>query len=174
MGPGWQQAAGRPVCSPGQAPGPRPSRSGTRRCSTLQMVQQARWDPGCSATLGPLSCLVCPEGPDQRCLRKTDWPGSLLTLLPYRAAPGRHCGCTLGVLLCLLQFLSRVPPVPTPSHVMDSRCGAEVYSGGDCPLCGTLALTIVVGIHPGILHSFLAQLNPHNSLYLLNQGEGTG
>lgn len=74
-------------------------------------TKQACWGPGCSATLGPLSCLVCPEAPNQKCLRKTHWPGILLTLLPYRSP--RHCGCTLGVLLCLLQFLSHVPTPPT-------------------------------------------------------------
>lgn len=85
VGPGWQQASGRPVCSPGQAPGPRPSHSGTRHCSTLQIVQQACWDPGCSATQGPLSCpLRCPEAPDQRCHRKLTGQGACSPSFPVR------------------------------------------------------------------------------------------
>ena len=37
-GPGWQRAAGRPVCSPERAPGPRLSHNGTQHCSTLDMA----------------------------------------------------------------------------------------------------------------------------------------
>ena len=36
VGPEWPRAAGRPACSPGWAPAPRPCHSGTPRCSALQ------------------------------------------------------------------------------------------------------------------------------------------
>ena len=35
----------------------------------------------------------------------------------------------------------------------------------------SLALTIVQGVHPRILHSLLGQLDPHNSLHLLERGQ---
>lgn len=41
------------------------------------------------------------------------------------------------------------------------------------PPCSSLALTIVQGVHSGILHSLLAQLDPHYSLHLLEQAQGT-
>lgn len=57
------------------------------------------------------------------------------------------------------------PPSPHPdprSHEIRFRCCAEVTAH-----CGALALTIVAGIHMGILHSVLAQLNPDDSLHFL-------
>lgn len=55
VGPGWQRVAGRPVCSPKWAPGPRLSHSGTPHCSTLDMkTQPCHRGP---RTLSP--CRVC-------------------------------------------------------------------------------------------------------------------
>lgn len=90
---------------------------------------------------------------------------------PPALASWTHCSVqTVGGLLYSLP-LTPLQALTTPGWVPGAVLRYAAGVSAAHPLRGAPALTVVSGIHAGIFHSLLAQLNPHDSLHSLKPGK---